>query len=172
MASEVTVAAGNAAPMLIRTGMLVNWAPLDPGRVRNSPGLTGSPDPFGLHLIEFEHFASVVREDELVNTLKPLLVVAVLAGIGYGVYVRINSGHNAPPPGVAEGWETAPKVQLPDSAQPGGVAWGAGAGSGNSGIAPGIGVGRSVPSPAAAARGDAASPYYPQPGGAGQYAAP
>ena len=35
-------------------------------------------------------FASVVREDELVNTLKPLLIVAVLAGIGYGVYVRIN----------------------------------------------------------------------------------
>ena len=106
------------------------------------------------------------------NTLKPLLVVAVLAGIGYGVYVRINGGHNSPPPGVAEGWETAPKVQLPDGASQGGIAWSPGAGPSSSGIAPGIGGPRNGAPPAAAPRGDAAPPYNPQPGGAGQFAAP
>ncbi len=49
------------------------------------------------------------------NTLKPLLIVAVLAGIGYGVYLRLNGGNGAPPP-VAEGWDTTPNVQLPDQA--------------------------------------------------------
>ena len=56
----------------------------------------------------------VVREDGLVNTLKPLLTVAVLAGIGYGVYIRLNTGNNGPPP-VAAGWNNSPAIQLPDA---------------------------------------------------------
>jgi lipoprotein-anchoring transpeptidase ErfK/SrfK len=51
-----------------------------------------------------------------VNTLKPLLIAAVLAGIGYGVYVRINGGNNGPPPGAPDSWDVAPKVELPDVA--------------------------------------------------------
>lgn len=47
------------------------------------------------------------------NTLKPLLTVAVLAGIGYGVYIRLNTGNNGPPP-VAAGWNNTPAIQLPD----------------------------------------------------------
>ncbi len=47
------------------------------------------------------------------NTLKPLLTVAVLAGIGYGVYIRLNTGTNGPPP-VAPDWNNAPAIQLPD----------------------------------------------------------
>jgi LysM repeat protein len=126
----------------------------------------------GENLFACELFASVVKEDELVNTLKPLLVVAVLAGIGYGVYVRINGGHNSPPPGVAEGWETAPKVQLPDGASQGGVAWVPGAGPTSSGIAPGIGGPRNLAPPAVATRGDVAPPYQPQPAGVGQFVPP
>lgn len=58
------------------------------------------------------------------NTLKPLLICAVLAGIGYGVYVRINNGHDTPPPGVAEGWSSGPQVQLGDTTSaPGPAAW-------------------------------------------------
>src|SRR5438132_96 len=49
-----------------------------------------------MDLVAFAAFRFFVREDGLVNTLKPLLIVAVLAGIGYGVYVRINSGNDAP----------------------------------------------------------------------------
>jgi len=51
-----------------------------------------------------------------VNTLKPLLMAAVLAGIGYGVYIRLNAGSNAPPPPVDPGWNSAPSIQLPDQA--------------------------------------------------------
>lgn len=56
------------------------------------------------------------------NTLKPLLMVAVLGGIGYGVYVRLNRGNSAPPPPVAEGWDTTPNVRLPD--EPSAAPWG------------------------------------------------
>jgi lipoprotein-anchoring transpeptidase ErfK/SrfK len=61
-----------------------------------------------------------------VNTLKPLLTVAVLAGIGYGVYIRLNTGGNGPPP-VAAGWNNTPAIQLPEQNsmspwQPGGSA--------------------------------------------------
>ena len=68
------------------------------------------------------------------NTLKPLLIVAVLAGIGYGVYVRLNRGANAPPPRVAEGWETGPAVQLPG--QPSPAPWGPPAALGSGASAP------------------------------------
>ncbi len=86
------------------------------------------------------------------NTLKPLLTVAVLAGIGYGVYIRINSGNDAPPPGVAEGWETAPKVQLPETASPAGsTPWGPGRGPSTGGTAPPFGGSRGGPSHASEA---------------------
>jgi LysM repeat protein len=74
-----------------------------------------------------------VREDELVNTLKPLLICAVLAGIGYGVYVRINSGADVPPPGAPQDWSVPPQVQLSDAGEPGAPpAW-----PGNAGAAAG-----------------------------------
>jgi LysM repeat protein len=59
-----------------------------------------------------------------VNSLKPLLIVAVLAGIGYGVYVRINGGNNAPPPDIAPGWDSAPTVQMPDTGSSTPAPWG------------------------------------------------
>lgn len=55
------------------------------------------------------------------NTLKPLLICAVLAGIGYGVYVRINKGNNGPPPGVPQDWSASPEVQMGDATMPGDV---------------------------------------------------
>ena len=81
--------------------------------------------------------ARVVREDGLVNSLKPLLTVAVLAGIGYGVYIRLNAGANAPPPPVEAGWNSSPDIQLPG--ETGSAPWGAPAvpGGGNAQAAPG-----------------------------------
>jgi LysM repeat protein len=96
-----------------------------------------------------------------VNSLKPLLTVAVLAGIGYGVYVRINSGTDAPPPaGVAAGWDATPKVQLPDSTAPGTSApWG---GSGSSAAPPfGSPLGGTAAPPAP--RGGEAPPFSSPP---------
>lgn len=93
------------------------------------------------------------------NTLKPLLTVAVLAGIGYGVYVRINSGNDAPPPGVAEGWDTAPKVQLPDTASPSGTPWGPGGGPSTGGSAPPFGGSRGAPPAGVPSRATEAPPF-------------
>lgn len=106
------------------------------------------------------------------NSLKPLLTVAVLAGIGYGVYVRINSGADAPPPaGVAAGWDATPKVQLPDSTSPGTSApWG---GSGSSVASPfGSPLGGTGAPPAP--RGGEAPPFNgpPAAGSAPPYAPP
>ena len=72
------------------------------------------------------------------NTLKPLLIVAVLAGIGYGVYVRLNAGSGAPPPPVEPGWNASPSVQLPG--QTGGAPWANGVPGGGapSGPPPGV----------------------------------
>lgn len=103
------------------------------------------------------------------NSLKPLLTVAVLAGIGYGVYVRINSGGEAvPPAGVASGWD-APNVQLGEPGAPGtgGTPWTPGPGAG---AAPPFGPPRGAPvAPAAGG----APPYFPQsPAGAAPSSAP
>jgi len=69
-----------------------------------------------------------VKEDVTVNTLKPLLVIAILAGIGYGAYSRINSSPATPPPGMPEGWDAAPNVQMAAPAPPGASgAWSDGA---------------------------------------------
>ena len=47
------------------------------------------------------------------NTLKMLLVFAVLGGVGYGVYNRLNSRPDTLPPGAPETWGDAPTVQMP-----------------------------------------------------------
>lgn len=95
------------------------------------------------------------------NTLKPLMIVAVLAGIGYGVYVRLNRGNNAPPP-VAEGWDSAPSVQMPD--QTSDAPWSQPA-TGEPGSPP-----AQMPPGAAAAApaGGQAPPFGQQPGQPGQ----
>jgi hypothetical protein len=54
-----------------------------------------------------------------VNTLKPLLIVAIVSGIGYGVWSRLNRKPDAPPPPAVDGWDATPKVQLGD----GGTSW-------------------------------------------------
>ena len=50
------------------------------------------------------------------NSLKPLLMVAVLGGIGYGVYCRLNSAPPAPPAGISDGWDSPPDVQFDQGA--------------------------------------------------------
>ncbi|HEX4142487.1 MAG TPA: LysM peptidoglycan-binding domain-containing protein [Pirellulales bacterium] len=51
------------------------------------------------------------------NTLKPLLIFAVLIGVCYGVYSRINNKPAAPPPEAMVNWDTAePNVQMTDRA--------------------------------------------------------
>jgi hypothetical protein len=59
------------------------------------------------------------------NFLKNLMIIAVLAAVGYGVYVSLarNNADPGQPPGVAEGWPVVPKVELPgakSSASPSG----------------------------------------------------
>jgi hypothetical protein len=49
-----------------------------------------------------------------VNTLKPLLIFAVLVGVCYGVYSRINHKSDAPPAETIGAWEGAPNVQIGD----------------------------------------------------------
>jgi LysM repeat protein len=95
-----------------------------------------------------------------VNTLKPLLIVAVLAGIGYGVYVRINNGSDAPPPDGAKDWDTAPQVQMPDGAASSAGPWTAG-GPTNSGMAPTFDASRTAPAAVAVPRGPDAPPNNP-----------
>src|SRR5436190_811975 len=47
-----------------------------------------------------------------------LLVFAVLVGVGYGVYQKLNSRPDALPPGVPESWGKAPTVQMPGESSP------------------------------------------------------
>lgn len=46
------------------------------------------------------------------NSLKPLLIVAIVGGIGYGVWGRLSRKPDVMPPGARDGWDAAPKVQL------------------------------------------------------------
>jgi LysM repeat protein len=97
-----------------------------------------------------------------VNSLKPILIAAVLAGIGYGVYVRINGGSNAPPPGAPQSWDGAPKVELPATAGPA-PSWPA---PSNSGAAPPANISSAPPlagnAPLSSAPGgNDAPPYNP-----------
>jgi len=79
---------------------------------------------------------SIVKEDEFVNALKPLVVLAILGGIGYGVYHRLNGKPESTPPGAPKEWD-APKVQLGDEGGP--AKLGIGGAPALSGIAPAFG---------------------------------
>jgi len=48
------------------------------------------------------------------NSVKNFLIVAVLAGVGYGVYASLqrNAGDPGQPPGEAQGWPVVPKVDF------------------------------------------------------------
>ena len=48
------------------------------------------------------------------NLLKNLLIIAVLMAVGYGMYVALQRSNADPrqPPGVADAWPAAPKVEL------------------------------------------------------------
>jgi LysM domain/L,D-transpeptidase catalytic domain len=50
-----------------------------------------------------------------VNTLKPMLIFAVLIGVCYGVYSRINHKPSAPPEAMVHWDNTEPTVQMPES---------------------------------------------------------
>ena len=56
---------------------------------------------------------SVFREDYAVNSIKPLITIAILGGIGYIVYTHLNSKASTPPPGAPTNWDAAPTVQIP-----------------------------------------------------------
>ena len=50
------------------------------------------------------------------NFLKNLLIIAVLAAVGYGVYTSLTKNTEpGQPAGVAAGWPAAPKVELPSA---------------------------------------------------------
>jgi LysM repeat protein len=50
----------------------------------------------------------------IVNWLKTAVIVALLAALGFGVYIAINRNQEAvPPPGLAERWPDSPSVQVP-----------------------------------------------------------
>jgi hypothetical protein len=50
------------------------------------------------------------------NSLKNLVIIAILAAVGYGVYQSLIRNNAEPaPPGVAPVWPTAPKVELPSA---------------------------------------------------------
>ncbi|MHB1037116.1 MAG: L,D-transpeptidase family protein [Pirellulales bacterium] len=56
------------------------------------------------------------------NSFRTLLVVAVLGVVGYGAYYFINrSPDPGPPPGVAEGWDAAPTIEMPGPASASGT---------------------------------------------------
>lgn len=54
------------------------------------------------------------------NSLKNLVIIAVLAAVGYGIYVSLvrNNADPGPPLGMAEGWPTVPKVEMPSAKVP------------------------------------------------------
>jgi hypothetical protein len=93
------------------------------------------------------------------NSLKNVVILAILGAVGYGVYVSLarNNADNGQPPSGAEGWPTAPKVELPSATAtppPGGMLAGSNspAPASPAGVSPG---GTSLPlvPPAAAAPG-------------------
>jgi len=51
------------------------------------------------------------------NSLKNLMIIAVLAAVGYGVYVSLsrNDVDSGQPLSIADGWPSSPKVEMPDA---------------------------------------------------------
>ena len=53
------------------------------------------------------------------NSLKNILVVTVLLGVGYAVYTTINSQPgSSPSPEQADGWPTSVNIQMPSGSDP------------------------------------------------------
>lgn len=105
------------------------------------------------------------------NSIKPLITIAVLGGIGYVVYVQLNSKPSTPPPGAPQNWESA-TVQMPGEGDAG-ATWG-GLGGTPFGGTPGgalpsvsIGGASAVAAPTAGPPGGAAPPYTAAPTFAG-----
>lgn len=83
------------------------------------------------------------------NSLKNVLIIAVLAAVGYGVYVSLDR-NNADPgqsQGVAPGWPTVPKVELPTAkfVSPSGGPLPLSATPSNPAATPGFGMGGPAP---------------------------
>jgi len=73
------------------------------------------------------------------NSLKNLVIIAVLTAVGYGVYVSLskNNVDSGQQSGVAEGWPSMPKVEMPGDKPPalgGPLALSAGPPPSNSGV--------------------------------------
>lgn len=87
------------------------------------------------------------------NSIKPLITIAVLGGIGYVVYNQLNSKPPTPPPGAPQGWESGATVQMPGE---GGsdTKWGGLGGSPNS-VLPPAAIGA-----ASATRAESAAPTF------------
>lgn len=66
------------------------------------------------------------------NSLKPLLIIAIVGGIGYGVWGRLSRKPDVMPSGAADGWGSAPKVQLGEQ----GTNWSAAGPAAGPGLAP------------------------------------
>jgi lipoprotein-anchoring transpeptidase ErfK/SrfK len=70
-----------------------------------------------------------------VNTLKPLLIIAIVGGIGYGAWSRLNRK----PDNSIQGWDSTPSVQLGEAGtnwSPGGAPAATGSAPASSGAAP------------------------------------
>lgn len=115
------------------------------------------------------------------NWLKTVVIVTLLAALGFGVYVAINKNEEpAPPPGLAEQWPDSPTVQIRGSGGPGFQydASGSGAGMSPSGAgAGGLGSAAGV-DPSSAGAGSTMAPLpvgpngvpgYPDPSSGGAY---
>jgi LysM repeat protein len=97
-----------------------------------------------------------------VDSLKPLFTLIVLGGIGYVVYNQLNSKPSPPPPGVAEGWNATPSVQMPGQPSSGAPAWGGLGGTAANSFAPpaaAIGGGSTSGGTAAALSGSVAPTF-------------
>ena len=54
-----------------------------------------------------------MRREAVVSWLKPMMLMVVLGGILYGVYVVLNKGPAPePPPGAGREWAKPPDIQL------------------------------------------------------------
>ena len=103
------------------------------------------------------------------NTLKPMLIFAVLIGVCYGVYSRINHKPAAPPPEAMVNWDTQePNIQMPEGAagpaenHPSGPLGNSFMGGGNAGAAAAPGGGGNFPPSATFTLGPGGQPGPPE----------
>ena len=50
------------------------------------------------------------------NSLKPLILLTILGGVGFGVYRSLNKRPDEPPPGTDTSVTAAPEIKLGDPA--------------------------------------------------------